>query len=70
MSIDCVGAVMGPLVARWLMAAGFQRPAYFAALALPMLIAIVCLYSLSALDVRDPALEHGEPVIGAALIEN
>src|SRR6202042_2563528 len=42
MSIGRVGAVTGPLVAGWLMAAGFQRPVYFTALALPMLIAIAC----------------------------
>lgn len=63
MSIGRVGAVMGPLVAGWLMAAGFQRPVYFAVLAVPMLIAIACLFSLRALDVREPALEE---VVGAA----
>jgi MFS family permease len=66
MSIGRVGAVTGPLVAGWLMAAGFQRPVYFTALALPMLIAIACLYTLRALDVREPPLEGGEAAVGAA----
>jgi benzoate transport len=66
MSIGRVGAVTGPLVAGWLMAAGFQRPVYFTALALPMLIAIACLYTLRALDVPEPLLQDGEPVVGAA----
>jgi predicted MFS family arabinose efflux permease len=66
MSIGRVGAVTGPLVAGWLMAAGFQRPVYFTVLALPMLIAIACLYTLRALDVPEPLLQDGEPVVGAA----
>jgi benzoate transport len=66
MSIGRIGAVTGPLVAGWLMAAGFQRPVYFTALALPMLIAIACLYTLRALDVREPPLEGGEAAVGAA----
>lgn len=65
MSIGRVGAVTGPLLAGWLIAAGFQRPVYFAVLAIPMLIAIACLYSLKALDVSTP-LKGAEPLAGAA----
>jgi len=65
MSIGRVGAVMGPLVAGWLMAGGFQRPLYFAVLAIPMLIAIACLYSLKTLEAPTP-LESVRPVAGAA----
>jgi predicted MFS family arabinose efflux permease len=54
MSIGRVGAVMGPLVAGWLMAGGFQRPVYFAALALPMLLAVASLYCLRGLDAVVP----------------
>jgi hypothetical protein len=31
-----------------------------------MLIAIACLYTLRALDVPEPLLQDGEPVVGAA----
>jgi MFS family permease len=65
MSIGRVGAVMGPLVAGWLIAAGFQRPVIRGA-GPPMLIAIACLCSLRALDVPEPLLKDGQPVIGAA----
>ncbi|PZR13346.1 MAG: hypothetical protein DI532_11525 [Azospirillum brasilense] len=50
MSVGRLGAVFGPLLAGWLMASGFDRPVYFAVLAIPMLLAVTCLYHLRMLD--------------------
>jgi benzoate transport len=65
MSMGRVGAVMGPLAAGWLIAAGYQRPVYFTTLALPMLIGIACLYSLKGLTASAP-IESAEPLAKAA----
>ena len=43
MSVGRVGAVAGPSLAGVLIDAGWSRPSYFAALAVPMLLAAVCL---------------------------
>jgi benzoate transport len=64
MSMGRVGAVMGPLLAGWLITVGFGRPVYYAALALPMLFAIACLYSLRALD-TSPTVATAEPAVGS-----
>ena len=50
MSVGRLGAVFGPLLAGWLMASGFDRPVYFAVLAIPMLLAVTCLYHMRMLD--------------------
>lgn len=50
MSVGTLGAVFGPLLAGWLMASGFDRPVYFTVLAVPMLLAVTCLYHLRMLD--------------------
>jgi len=65
MSMGRVGAVTGPLLAGWLMSAGFGRPVYFAALAVPMLLAVACLYRLRALDAPEAALAGGVAVQSA-----
>jgi benzoate transport len=65
MSMGRVGAVVGPLLAGWLMSAGFGRPVYFAALAIPMLLAIACLYRLRALGLPDAVLV-GKPAVRSA----
>ncbi|WP_298283204.1 MFS transporter [Acidocella sp.] len=49
MSMGRLGAVFGPLLAGWFMSGGYGRPVYCAALALPMLAAIICLYGLPSL---------------------
>jgi MFS family permease len=64
MSMGRVGAVTGPLLAGLLMAAGFDRPVYFAALALPMLLAVACLYCFKQLG-APTSLAKKEPVVGS-----
>ena len=58
MSIGRVGAVIGPFVAGLLMQFGYHRPVYCAVLALPMLVAVACLYGLRGPDAPlTPALD-------------
>ena len=54
MSIGRVGAVIGPLVAGLLIQYGYSRSVYCAVLALPMLVAVACLYGLRSLDAPAP----------------
>ena len=48
MSVGRLGAVAGPSLAGMLMAAGWERPDYCVALALPMLAAALCLRWVAA----------------------
>jgi MFS family permease len=65
MSLGRVGAVTGPLLAGWLMAAGFDRPVYFSVLAVPVLLAVACLYCVRELgsSASSPAKQ---PVVRSA----
>jgi MFS family permease len=64
MSLGRVGAVIGPLLAGWLMAAGFDRPVYFSILAVPVLLAVACLYCFR--DLGAPATPAtSEAVVGS-----
>jgi MFS family permease len=49
MSMGRVGAVIGPLLAGWLIASGFDRPVYFSVLAIPVLLAVVCVFCVREL---------------------
>jgi MFS family permease len=64
MSMGRVGAVIGPLLAGWLMAAGFDRPVYFAVLAVPMLLAVACLYCVRELG-TDASPVAGQAAVGS-----
>jgi hypothetical protein len=65
MSMGRLGAVVRPSLAGWLMSAGFSREVYFAAMAVPMLLAVACLYRLRALDLP-AAAPAGEPAVSSA----
>ncbi|WP_048436176.1 MFS transporter, partial [Methylobacterium platani] len=55
MSVGRLGAVTGPALAGMLMAAGWERPDYCMALALPMLAAALCLRWVAAGEPEAPA---------------
>ncbi|AWB23685.1 MFS transporter [Methylobacterium currus] len=55
MSVGRLGAVTGPGLAGMLMAAGWERPDYCVALALPMLVAALCLRWVAAREPAEPA---------------
>jgi benzoate transport len=67
MSVGRLGAVAGPLLAGWLIAAGFDRPVYFTTLAVPMLAAVACLFCVRQLNsTSDPAVVPADVRVSSA----
>jgi benzoate transport len=67
MSMGRLGAVAGPLLAGWLIAAGFERSVYFTTLAFPMLAAVACLFCVRQLSsTAEPAVVSVDAAAGSA----